>query len=313
MKLPTISVIITYHNEGELLQQAIDSINSQTYKGEIEIVVVDDASENLPILPSNSRLPIRLIRSNRNIYLPAARNLGIRNSSGEFVAFLDADDVYLPEKIEQETKALLGWDDAVMVGGQGYVERYGITSIHQPPLAYTWFGEFSTKVPCLIPERVRTDICVAYLFHSCGFIVRRSALDTIGGFVESYRWGEEWDLQIRLAQIGRIGYVPLPGYRYIARDGSMTAINNPLKFESWAEINRVHRLAVSGLSSDYKRQMRKTESQALLLATQIYLENIKKPISAWHCARKSLQRKISIWGVRSLVRSTLHLIKDKLL
>lgn len=310
MVLPVVNVIITYHNEGEeLLHQAIDSINSQTYEGEIEIIVVDDASRIKPMLPACGRRPVRLVRSEHNIGLPAARNLGLCHSTGEFVAFLDADDIYLPDKINTELSALLQWDRAVMVGGQGYIHRFGKVWLHEPPLVRKYFGEFQTSSACLLPELARLDVCTTYLFHSCGFIARRSALDAVGRFIGSYRWGEEWDLQIRLAQIGRVGYVPQPGYRYIAREGSMTRLQNPLKFESMAEIYRQHRLAVQGLTRAHKRQMRTTESESLLLATQLYLER-RDSKSGWRCAWSSMGRKPSFWGAKSIIRSTLHLLLD---
>src|SRR5687767_9024 len=94
-----VSVIVPYHNEGELLTRALASIAEQTHRGPIEVVVVDDASEVRPAVPDGLGMPVRLVRAERNLYAGGARNLGIRESRGEFVAFLDADDVYLPEKL----------------------------------------------------------------------------------------------------------------------------------------------------------------------------------------------------------------------
>src|SRR5258708_7360955 len=98
---PLVSVIITYHNEGDLLLRALASVNAQTFDGVLEILVVDDASTLSPPLPATSRFPIRLIRSDENIFLPAARNLAVQHAAGQFFAFLDADDVYLEDRIER--------------------------------------------------------------------------------------------------------------------------------------------------------------------------------------------------------------------
>jgi glycosyltransferase involved in cell wall biosynthesis len=306
--LPLVSVIIPYHNEGEtFLHRALASVHAQTYTGEIEIVVVDDASDHSPDVPPGGRCRVRLIRSERNLLASGARNLGMRHSSGELVAFLDADDEYLPGKIRDEATALLRWDEAVLVGGQGYIHRGGKTWLHEPLLVGDYFGKFQATSPCLLPDRIRLDVCTKYLFHTCGFVVRRKALEAAGGFSDAYRWwGEEWDLQIRLAQAGRIGYVPSPGYRYIQRAGSTTQVQNPLKFECMAELYRTHRLGVAGLTRAHRRQMRAAENEALLLAAQLYLEERDRPVEAWGCAWKAVRRKFSVWGFRSLVRTTLH-------
>src|SRR5438128_2639605 len=113
---PSLSVIITYHNEGSLLARALDSVWAQTFSGAVEIVLVDDASDARPDLRAEYRWPVRLVRSEKNIGAPAARNLGVAHSEGDLVCFLDADDVYLADRISSHVNFLEGHPDLVMVG-----------------------------------------------------------------------------------------------------------------------------------------------------------------------------------------------------
>ena len=98
-----VSVIIPTYNRSTLLLRAIESVRNQTYK-HLEIIIVDDGSTD------NTEEIVRRLKDNRIIYIKhnknmgasAARNTGVKKSSGEFVAFLDSDDEWLPEKIEKQ-------------------------------------------------------------------------------------------------------------------------------------------------------------------------------------------------------------------
>lgn len=95
---PKISVVIPTYNRQDLLNQALESILNQTYQ-DFEAIIVDDGS-SIPIqvdLPDNSR--IRIISHPSNMGASAARNTGIKAARGELVAFLDSDDLWLPEKL----------------------------------------------------------------------------------------------------------------------------------------------------------------------------------------------------------------------
>lgn len=99
---PLVSIIIPTYNRANLLKRAIESVISQTYKN-LEIIVVDDGStdntEQIVKECQDSR--IQYIRHSKNRGLSAAKNTGIKNSKGDFIAFLDSDDEYLPEKVEK--------------------------------------------------------------------------------------------------------------------------------------------------------------------------------------------------------------------
>lgn len=99
---PLVSVIIPTYNRANSLERAIKSVINQTYKN-LEIIVVDDNSTDNTeeIVKSFSDDRIKYVRHFQNKGSSSARNTGIKNSQGEFIAFLDSDDEYLPEKIEK--------------------------------------------------------------------------------------------------------------------------------------------------------------------------------------------------------------------
>ncbi len=106
-----ISVIIPTYNRETKLLMSVESVLSQSYR-DIEIIIVDDGStdhtEDAVRLLKDSR--IRYIRHPRNLGASKARNTGVINANGEYVAFHDSDDVWHADKLEEELKALLASD-----------------------------------------------------------------------------------------------------------------------------------------------------------------------------------------------------------
>src|SRR6056297_3803158 len=98
-----VSIIIPTYNRKKLLKNAIQSVLKQTYKN-LEIVIVDDGSsdgtQNLIDNINNNK--IKYIRNEKSVGGSQARNIGINNSTGKYITFLDDDDEYLPEKIEKQ-------------------------------------------------------------------------------------------------------------------------------------------------------------------------------------------------------------------
>jgi glycosyltransferase involved in cell wall biosynthesis len=129
MSTPLISVIIPSYNDEKYISEAIDSVFSQTYSN-VEIIVVDDGSEDdtQDIIKRKYGHAIKcFIQENKGP--AAARNLGINNSCGEYIAFLDADDWWLPAKLETELKIMMDNRDVAFIctdwfcGKNGYEDR----------------------------------------------------------------------------------------------------------------------------------------------------------------------------------------------
>lgn len=105
---PSVSVIIPTHNRRELLTRALSSVRDQT-ESAAEIIVVDDGSDDGTyemLLGRDEYRDVRVIRLPQNAGVSAARNVGIVDSNGQWLAFLDSDDAWLPQKLERQLSAL---------------------------------------------------------------------------------------------------------------------------------------------------------------------------------------------------------------
>src|SRR5689334_12493479 len=119
-----VSVIIIFLNAERFIEEALESVLRQTY-GAWELLLVDDGSTDSSTQIARryaERLPakVRYLEHDRhaNLGMSASRNLGIRHSRGEFIAFLDADDVWLPRKLEEQVAILNAHPDAAMLYGR---------------------------------------------------------------------------------------------------------------------------------------------------------------------------------------------------
>jgi glycosyltransferase involved in cell wall biosynthesis len=304
---PDVSLIVTYFNEGDLLHRALQSIEQLRYPGNIEALVVDDSSEVPPTIPAGLSLPVRIVRSERNLYAGGARNLGLANTSGELVGFLDADDVYLPNKLEVQVGFLTVHPEVGLVGGPYFVHESEEIRLEIPHVIRECYPEYASR-ECILPASFRFDLCVFYGFNTGQMLFRRSVLAAVEGFDESHRWGEEWDLLVKIAQRAPIGYLPVPTYRYLCRDrGSITSTKNPEKYATASRMFREWRNEICGLPPSHRNAIRKREQEWHLLAAQLYLEHRNDALSALKESLNSLRCRPSIWGIRSSVRSGLRL------
>ena len=189
---PLVSAIVIFLNAERFLEEAIESIFSQTY-GNWELMLVDDGSSDgstaiaqrhAAALPSRVRYLEHPGHANRG--MSASRNLGIRESRGDYVALLDADDVWLPYKLEEQVAILESQPSAGMVygrtlywhswSGSGQIEDYtpdlGLppNTVVEPPRLLSLFFSGRTRTPG--PSNI---------------MVRRSTIEEVGGFEERFR------------------------------------------------------------------------------------------------------------------------------
>ncbi len=192
-----VSAIITTHNRLELLKRAIDSVLSQTYP-DIECIVVSDASTDGTNEYCKSRGDIKFIsipkdKSRGGNY---ARNLGIRAASGEYVAFLDDDDAWLPLKTEKQVALLKERKcECVYCLRKKQVYKNDKFIKEFPEIAkYAFEGDLSKKI---FRHYITSTSCI---------LAKRSLLEEIGGFDENLLKHQEYELCIRIAQKTEIYY-----------------------------------------------------------------------------------------------------------
>ena len=198
-----ISVIIPAYNAAAFVREAIDSVLAQTHP-DVEVIVVDDSStDDTPAILSSYGDRIRVHRQ-PNGGVSAARNRGASMSSGEWIAFLDADDVWTPDKLERQL--------ASATTPISYTNRYNFGLRGDLP------EDQSEATPLL-----DGDIFVALMLRgnfvtTSSVMIRRALFLDLGGFARSPRVCEDWDLWLRVAARHEFGVVanPLVGYRFTA-------------------------------------------------------------------------------------------------
>lgn len=208
-----VAVVIPAYNASPFLENAIASVRGQTLAPErLEVVVVDDVStDGTPELVEG--LGIRCIRQPQNGGPASARNRGVKETTAPWIAFLDADDAFLPDKLERQL-ALLSRGDVVGCCSNAWVIRDGRRE----------HPKNTADVPATLTFRTLLQqnpiICSTVT-------VRRDAFDAAGGFDEDRTLiaTEDYDLWLRLARIGRLAYVaaPLAEYRVHAASLSDTS------------------------------------------------------------------------------------------
>lgn len=207
---PLVSVIIPNYNYGKHLPEAIDSVLAQTYRN-IEVIVVDDGStdSSKDVLDSYADR-IRVIYQ-KNAGVCAARNNGVANSNGELVAFLDADDVWMPEKIERQI--------AVLDGGRGIlVVHVGIEEIDVDGKAIRVLDDGMSGD--VADELLRLERSVI-LGAGSGLLTTREAFDAVGGFDVRLSTSADWDLSYRLARRHKVAFVSEPLMKYRTHSTNM--------------------------------------------------------------------------------------------
>ncbi len=204
MTSPSVSVIIPTCNRQDLLPTAIRSVLNQTLS-DFELVVVDDASDDSidAVVKTFADGRVRLIRHDRRRGGAAARNTGIRNSGADYIAFLDDDDEWYPEKLARQMEVMLR---------------------SRPEVAAVYTGYFvvdkTTGRICLqrVPTR-RGDLYSTLLERNpigttSSILIRRACLEKVGYFDERLPSFQDRDLWIRISREFHFDYVQEPLFNY---------------------------------------------------------------------------------------------------
>ena len=189
----TVSVVIPAYNAMDHLPRALESALAQTRPAQ-EIVVVDDgSSDSTAEVARGYGAPVRLVSHAQNRGLSAARNTGVRAAHGRWIALLDADDVWYPPKLERQMRRVEAAPDAAGV-------HFCLTLITMPD-GQRWVDCVEDPDPEADPAAFRRTLLVknAISGSGCSPLVRRDLLMQVGGWDETLRTCEDWDLWLRLA------------------------------------------------------------------------------------------------------------------
>jgi GT2 family glycosyltransferase len=213
-------VVIAAFNAEGTIGETLESIAAQTFR-DYEVIVVDDGStdrtaEIVGLIAAERPQVVCLGQPNRG--QPAARNRGIGAARGRYVAFVDADDLWMPEKLEKQVRYLDAHPEAGMVYSDAEV-----------------FDGASGKTLCLVSDKCRLyegDV-LERLFLKCFIpsptpMVRRAVFDEVGLFDETrgFEMAEDWPMWLRIAARWRVGVVREPLAKYRIHGASQTRTAN---------------------------------------------------------------------------------------
>ncbi|RKY32600.1 MAG: glycosyltransferase family 2 protein [Candidatus Omnitrophota bacterium] len=199
--MPTVSVVIPTYNRAHLVGRAIESVLNQTFQ-DFEILVVDDRSvdNTEKVVNDFNDARIRYIKHRINMGGNATRNTGIKNSKGEYIAFLDSDDEWLPEKLKKQIDTF-----------QKMSNKVG--------LVYSWVemidekGKLFRKLNFVVKGRVLQNILRGNFIPSSTVVVKKECFDEVGLFDESFVSCQDREMWTRIATKYEMEVVP----EYLAR------------------------------------------------------------------------------------------------
>jgi glycosyltransferase involved in cell wall biosynthesis len=280
--MPAVSVCLCCYNSELYLEETIQSVLAQTYK-DWELVIVNDGStdntEKIIQKFINQGHPIKY-RYQANTGLGIARNVTLSMASGEWIAFIDHDDVWLPEKLEMQMALF----DTQPELGLVYSDSY-IIKTDGERLVTTFLDNYGKYAPA------RGHILDELLIESCfipllSVVVRQRVLADVGGFNPDYNIVEDYDLWLRIAAKYPFDFVPQPTCSYRFHTSSAMRAQKEQYFTEYLELlgrwlnhPRISATARIGLKKQYlntryayiywlfKQNGRKNKAGQLLLKT----------------------------------------------
>jgi GT2 family glycosyltransferase len=218
--IPKISVVIPAYNAEGLIGAAIESVLAQTRPVK-EIVVVDDGStDGTGETARRYGSTVRLLRQ-ENAGPSAARNRGIEAATGEWIAFVDTDDLWLPHKVEAEQEVLAAAPGLAWVGVNHFLRDFATGEEivrFDPGRAAALLGD-GPVLPCFVEAA-----CAGLGWDPVGLLVRREVLLEAGGFRAGLHYAEDLDLCLSIARHHpAIGFHPEPAaVHLVGRTGSLS-------------------------------------------------------------------------------------------
>jgi len=336
-----VSVVVPTYNRASLLVDAVRSILSQTVPPR-EVLVVDDGStDDTAAVCATFPAPVRHIRQ-PNAGVSAARNRGIAEACGDWIALADADDVWLPTKLEVQLAAVeaargcrwsltncevIDAQGTLVSGPQGFVRVFPLFR-EQRATPDEFFGRLLTRLEVQAARsvhRVYAGDAFPLLFLGnfalpSSLMVHRSLASEAGGFDELFRMAEETEYCHRLAAASPVAVVQSPLVRYrIGQDGALTASQNTssLVANALVSIDRAARLRPE-LSSQAARWYRLGRRSLLLRLAYSRLAVLDRhgartaALAAWRLSRRRALRPACIYSASWLpptVLRGLHAVK----
>jgi len=286
---PLVSVIIPTYNHATYIGKAIDSVLQQTYE-HLEIIIIDNYSDDNTeqIVNSIKDLRIQYWKFHNNGVIAASRNYGVKQSKGEFISFLDSDDIWESEKLHLQVPHLFRNNDISCVASNYYI-------IGKSPL---WRNRlnFNNK---LYKDYYYQDLILENSVVNSSAVIKREIFDRVGGLDEDpqYFAFEDWDLWLQCCRHGKLRIISTPVVGYRIHSGNA---KNKLEIHARSlSLLKKHR-ALGHLDS--KLYNNALGVRSLLLGRSYYtsgdrISSIKQYLKALWYANGVVNRVRSIFGI----------------
>lgn len=278
--MPLISVVIPVFNGEKTIKETIESVLGQTFTN-FELIVINDGSQDLTLEVISSIKDSRIqVYSYPNAGLSASRNRGIVKSTGEYISFIDADDLWTSDKLESQLKALKNYPETAVA--------YSWTDYIDENSQFLGKGSHITVNGNIYPHLLLTDI----LENGSNPLICKQAFLEVGNFDESLHAAEDWDMFLRLASRYHFVAVSSPQVLYRISSNSMSANVLQQERESLKVIERafnqapevLNHLKKPSLANLYKYLTYKTlegtpQPQKGLIAAKMLVSAVKNDLS----------------------------------
>lgn len=223
-----ISVIIPAYNSEKTILETIQSVQAQTFS-DWEIIIIDDGSTDKTIGVVNTIQDSRIqVFSYPNAGVAAARNQGLAHATGNYIAFLDADDLWAPEKLELQLQAL--------------------QESPQAGLAYSWIYYMDAAgVKLCEPDKkilaqgnVYSELLIEnFIVNASNPLIKREVIEAVGLFDSELKSAEDWEYWLRIAKNWDFAVIPKPQVYYRQTSGSLSSKIDVMENTSLIVIDRI--------------------------------------------------------------------------
>lgn len=278
--MASISVVVPVYNGEKTIKETLESVLKQTFTN-FELIIINDGSHDKTLEVISSIKDNRLqVYSYPNAGLAASRNRGITRANAEYISFIDADDLWIPDKLESQFNALKTHPEAAVA--------YSWTDYIDEHSQFLGKGSHITVNGNIYPHLLLTDI----LENGSNPLIRKQAFSEVGNFDESLHAAEDWDMFLRLASRYHFIAVSSPQVLYRISSNSMSANVLQQERESLKVIENAFQQAPESLqylkkpslANLYKYLIYKTlegtpQLQKGLIAARMFVPAVKNDLS----------------------------------
>ncbi len=231
-----VSIVIPTYNCLDYLPKAIGSVLQQTHQ-DIELIIIDDNSNDGTSTYLASIQDHRIVKlSTLGVGAPQARNLGIEKATGEFIAFLDADDFWFPEKIERQLEFHQRYPDMAM----SFTNYEHLTEDYEVIVdCFSYWSQFQNRDEQFINiDNPLEFIIENNVIGTSTVMVKADVFSQTDSFNADIKYGEDWELWLRMSENHQIGVLNSVEVGYLMRATSVTQTED-LKLRNLASIETI--------------------------------------------------------------------------